>query len=74
MRLLWNRHQMNVVRHEAIGENPQTRLRGRGAEPVQIDFAIGVDQENTLVICSALRNVMCDADGNGSGKSGHTKL
>lgn len=64
---------MNMIRHQAISEDPQPRLVGRGAEPVQIDLAITVSEEHALMIRSALRNVMSHANGDGSSKSGHTE-
>jgi hypothetical protein len=49
---------MNVIRHEAVGENAEIRLAGGGAEQIEIDLAVGICEKDGLAVGSALRNVM----------------
>lgn len=73
IRLIRDRDQMNMIRHQAISEDAEVRLAGRGAEPIEIDLAIGVSEEDRLAVGSALGNVMGKTDGDGSGKSWHLR-
>src|ERR1700722_10875416 len=62
---------MDVIRHEAVGQNVEARVAGRAAEQIEIDLAVGVGEKDALAVGSALRDVMRKADGDRTGKSRH---
>ena len=53
-----DRHQMNVVIHQAIGENVDPVLAAIRRQPAQVADAIVVGEEHRLAAISALGDVM----------------
>jgi len=63
--------QMDVIGHQAIGENAQPGLFTVGLETVQIRLAVGVGEEDALVVDAALSDMMRHTYGHGARETGH---
>src|SRR5580658_10593170 len=71
IRLIRYGHQVDVIRHEAVGKNAEARLAGGGAQQVEVDLTVGLGEEDAIAVGSTLSYVMGQADGDGTSKSGH---
>ena len=67
-----NRHQVDVVVHQAESENPCACLSRVGREPLEVRAAVGVSEKHALMVDAALGNVVRYSDCNGAGKPRHT--
>jgi hypothetical protein len=65
---------MNMIRHEAVGQDAEARVAGAGAEQVEVDLAVGAGEEDALAVGSTLRHVMGRTNGDGSCKSRHSTI
>jgi hypothetical protein len=64
--------EVDVVGHEAVGEDAEARMGRVQAEEFEVDLAVGVVEEDKLAIGAALSDVMGDAWFDAAGESGHT--
>jgi hypothetical protein len=71
LRLIGNRHKMDMIAHEAISKNAKASLRGVGLQAIEIGVTVGIGEENPLLVNAALGDMVCHAKGNGTRKSGH---
>src|SRR6185312_12119644 len=71
LRLFGNRHEVDMIAHEAISKNAKASLRGVGLEAVEIGVAVGIREENPLLVNAALCDVVRRTKGNSARKSGH---
>jgi hypothetical protein len=71
LRLLGYRHKVNMVAHQAISQNSETRLCAVGLETSQIGAAIGIREKDALLVHAALRDMVCHANGDSARKSAH---
>jgi hypothetical protein len=63
--------QVHVIGHQAIGEDAQARLLGVGLKAVEISVAVGVSEEDALLVDAALGDVMRHSHGYGARESSH---
>lgn len=66
-----NQHQMNVIRHQAVGQNVDPVLGGVLAQPGQVDPVISVREKHTAASVAALSYVMGNARENVSCDTRH---
>jgi len=59
-------HQVQVVGHQAVGDQLQAEPPGVLAQPPQIDPPIVIDEEDVLAVVAALRHA-CQAEASGEG-------
>jgi hypothetical protein len=71
LRLFGNRHKMDMIAHEAISKNAKASLRGVGLQAIEIGVAVGIGEENPLLVNATLRDVVRRSNGDGARKSGH---
>jgi hypothetical protein len=69
--LLGYRHKVNMVTHQAISQNSETRLCAVGLETSQIGAAIGIREKDALLVHPALRDIVCHSNGDSARKSAH---
>lgn len=67
-----NRHQMDVITHQAVGEDRHIVLIAVVLEPRQIGFPIVIGKEDVFTPIAALGDVVRYAGKDGSGETGHT--
>jgi len=67
-------NQMNMIRHEAVGQDAEARVAGGAAEQGEVDLAVGTGEEDALAIGSALRHVMGRTNCDGTCKSRHSTI
>ena len=60
-----------MIAHEAISKDAKASLRRVGLEAVEIGVAVGIGEENPLLVNAALRDVVRRSHGDGARKSGH---
>ena len=60
-----------LIAHEAISKDAKASLRRVGLEAVEIGVAVGIGEENPLLVNAALRDVVRRSHGDGARKSGH---
>jgi len=60
-----------MIAHEAISKDAKASLRRVGLEAVEIGAAVGIGEENPLLVNAALRDVVRRSHGDGARKSGH---
>ncbi len=60
-----------MIGHKAVRQDPDARLGTVILQTVQIGLAVCIGVENFLVCYPALRDVVRDADGDSTWKSGH---
>jgi len=69
--LLRYQHQMHVIRHQTIRQNPRPCLRAMPRQIVQIDVPVRVCKENALLIDTPLCHMMWRPSHHGPSKSCH---
>ena len=65
--LVRKRHQMDVVGHQAVGEDLQAVLLSLLLQQLQVHPPVLVHEEHILAVIPALRDMMGAPNGNGSG-------
>jgi len=65
--------QVDVVGHQAIGEDRDVMVVAVGLQPIEIDAATGVGEENALAAVAALGHVMRQAGKDSAGDAGHQR-
>jgi hypothetical protein len=65
--LVGNRHQMNVVGHQAVGEDLQAVLLGLLLQKLQVHPPVVIHKEHVLAVVPALCDMMRAPNGDGSG-------
>jgi hypothetical protein len=71
LRLVGNRHQVDVVLHQAVSQNARTGLGAVRRKTFQIRAPIGVREKDTLPVHSALRDVVRHPHRNSPRESAH---
>jgi hypothetical protein len=64
---VWDRHQMDMVGHQAVSQDLQAVLLGLLLQQLQIHLPVLVREEHVLAVIPALCDMMGTAHGNGSG-------
>jgi hypothetical protein len=67
----WNSDDVDMVAHEAIGEDGHFVPCAVFAEPSQISNTVRIAEENNFAAVTALRHVVRDAGENSASVSGH---
>ena len=62
-RFLRHGHQVQVVRHQAVGQHTQTSRFGRACQQFQVHVAIRVCKEDALLVRSSLCDVVRQTGG-----------
>jgi len=68
------RHQMHVVRHQAVRMHVQAVARGLLSQSQQVELIIVGDEEDILTVIAALGDVVRGVGDNGSCESGHVAM
>ena len=71
LRLIGDRHEVDMIAHEAISKNAKPRLRGVGFKAIEVGTTVGIREEHPLLVNAALRDVVRRPEGDGASKSGH---
>jgi hypothetical protein len=69
--LIRDRHEVDMIAHQAISKNAKTSLRTVRLEAVEIGATVSVREENTLLVNTALRDMVRHSNGDCARKSGH---
>ena len=65
--LVRKRHQMDVIGHQAVGEDLQAVLLGLLLQKLQVHPPVVIYEEHVLAVIPTLRNMMGAPHGDGSG-------
>jgi hypothetical protein len=71
LRLFGDRHEVDMIAHEAISKNAKASLRGVGLEAIEVGTTVGIREEHPLLVNATLRDVVRRPEGDGTWKSGH---
>ena len=66
LRLVGDRHEVDMIAHEAISKDAKASLRRVGLEAVEIGVAVGIGEENPLLVNATLHDVVCRSNGAGA--------
>ena len=55
-----------MIAHEAISKDAKASLRRVGLEAVEIGVAVGIGEENPLLVNATLHDVVCRSNGAGA--------
>ena len=67
----WDRHQMDVIRHQAIANQGKFMQLRMAPQQVQIDHAVGIGVEDVLPRVPTLRYMMRNVHGDHASQSSH---
>jgi hypothetical protein len=66
-----HRHQVNVIAHQAVGQNAYPGLRAIRLQTLEIRAIMGVREKHLLLVNTALCDMVRHSNRHGAGKSSH---